>query len=197
MAAGAYSGTKFANVFHVKYAGTSPSAADLATFNGSFGSALGTNLCAGMNTGAAYTEITSTDLSSTTGAKAVSAISHAGLVTPYAGLSANVAVCVSWLVSNRYRGGHPRTYIVGQDSAAMVDVAHWSTTKVTNAQSQANAFLAAVNAITLGGAAVQLGYLQQFANKIWLTTPTFHPFTAAVVHNRIDSQRRRLGKEAY
>jgi len=116
-------------------------------------------------------------------------------------LPANTAFVLSWRLAQRYRGGHPRTYIAGCSQGMQNDAATWKSTVVADIQTKANTFLAAVNALTPSGfTSVTLGVLRQFANggsethpPTFLTPPVFHAFTSVIAKPGIATQRRRLG----
>jgi len=77
----------------------------------------------------------------------------------------------------------------------------WASTHVAELQTRANAFLAAINALTPSGfTSVTLGVLRQFADggsetvpPTYLTPPVFVPFTNVIAKPGIATQRRRLG----
>ena len=192
---GTYNGGKFANIFHVKYSGTTPTVADLTTFANSFATQLTSGPCVGMDSTATYTELILTDLTSVSSARAIVAISKAGTHVATAGMPTQVSFVVGWTIARRYRGGHPRTYIAAQDQGNMANGINWITAWVTTVQNAMNSFLSGVNAITLGGATVQLGCVEYSTGHVLLTTGIFEPFSAAVGRVRICTQRRRLGKE--
>lgn len=122
--------------------------------------------------------------------------------TQTSGLSiASISMVLSWRLSARYRGGHPRTYLAGLDVSQFQDNATYKSTSVSAVQSAANTFLAAIDAIvSTPFTSVTLGVLRQFANggseakpKVYLTPPVFKPYTSVVVKPGIATQRRRLG----
>lgn len=113
----------------------------------------------------------------------------------------NVAAVVSWRLSVRYRGGHPRSYLAGFADAARADEVSWNTTNITAWSSQVSNFLSDINALTpTGFSSVVLGVLRQFAGggsethpPTFLNPPVFRPFASAVFKPGIGTQRRRLG----
>lgn len=118
-------------------------------------------------------------------------------------LSANVALCVSWKTNAYYRGGKPRTYLCGLVQDRLGDQTSWSAQTIADFDAAALAFKNAVNNLGLAGSHnVTFGYLQLFANQgslqkppDYLDPPIFHVINSQVVHPRVDSQRRRLGRE--
>lgn len=107
----------------------------------------------------------------------------------------SVAAVISWTEAAHYRGGHPRSYIGGLKQTTAVNTFQWTGTFIAGLNAGATAFRAAVNAV--GGARPwQLGCVH-YHGKVLTTpgVPVFLPFTGNAVHPRIDTQRRRLGKE--
>lgn len=114
---------------------------------------------------------------------------------------ASVAWVISWRISPRYRGGHPRTYLAGIDRVELADQVSFVGSSVTALQASVNTFFNAINALTPAPfTSVTLGVLRQFANggsttkpPTFLTPPQFIPFTGGVVKPGVATQRRRLG----
>jgi hypothetical protein len=123
--------------------------------------------------------------------------------------SPQVAAAISWNTGEKYKGGKPRTYFPG------ISIAHaspqggnvWASAFIAALKAAAAAFLG--HLITLLGAQLagaEVGTLHRSKNGAWLTPgPTFVPYKTITgsnpvigdvqVHQRLDSQRRRLGKE--
>lgn len=118
--------------------------------------------------------------------------SHAGHSLP-----PNVAVCVSWRSTIVQRGGRPRTYIPGPPDAALTSLDNptllstYSGGLATAASNMVNDF----TALSIGGHFVNLGVPSYYSKCNLRPVPQFFSFGSAVVHDRLDSQRRRLGKE--
>lgn len=116
-------------------------------------------------------------------------------------LSAQVALIISWRLAVRYRGGHPRSYLAGWPTTALLAANNWQSGVVTATQTRVSTFLTNINGLTpTGFSSVTLGVLRQFANKgseakppNFLDPPQFRPFTSAVVKPGLATQRRRLG----
>jgi hypothetical protein len=117
---------------------------------------------------------------------------HAGTT-----MADQVASCLSWVIAAAYRGGKPRTYVPGVETGDLLDPAHLSAANVTARQAAGAAFLAAVNAHTVGGAALpqKLGTVSFFTLNAPRAVGIFRPYTNVKVHNRLDTMRRRLGRE--
>lgn len=199
---GAYYTSTWANVFHVHYAGSAPTATTLTTFVNSFVTTYVTNLGSLIASAVTITLAKATDLTSDTGIFVEVPQATAGTHTPAAALTSNVALVVSWAINKRYRGGHPRTYLTGQDGALTSNSRTWTAAFQTTAQTQGNAFLTAVNAMTAGSFGPytlgSVNYWVYGAHPPQLRgSGVFYPFQSATVHPRVDTQRRRLGKESF
>lgn len=112
-------------------------------------------------------------------------------------LAASTACAISWLAGVSWRGGRPRSYLCGFHQA---DLASGSTrlfaaSSIANIKADAQAFLAAANAISHGGATLTFGFLHRQQLGGWIEpNPIFYPIQDARVNTRVDSQRRRLGR---
>lgn len=110
-------------------------------------------------------------------------------------LPANCALVVSWPEALRYRGGHPRTYIGGLDAGQQINPRHVGVEYAGNIRGALAAIKADMRAIVAGGVAgVEFGALHRIKAKVNRNPPVFIPFGPPTANNRIDSQRRRLGK---
>lgn len=112
-------------------------------------------------------------------------------------LPANVAVGISWRQALSYRGGHPRTYLCGISQGQLDDVTRLGGVAQGNFQSAAEGFLSDVNALTPGASIgdVELGTVSFVNDGDWRLTPIFLSYLGASVDLRIDTQRRRLGRD--
>lgn len=123
-------------------------------------------------------------------------VGYAGAATPPS-LPPQCAVCASFAIAARYKGGHPRMYLPGVPSGALTSN-NWSQltssyaglvqTEVTNA-------LDWITSTTVEGSTLVPGTISYTRNKVPLTTPVFYAYGLVTVHERLDSQRRRSGKE--
>lgn len=112
-----------------------------------------------------------------------------------------VAVAVSWQIAPAYRGGKPRTYLPGIPVNAVLTTAssQLSTTYANGLASFAHNFLTTMNSTTVPGSGsshITMGAVSYYHGHAVRPTPIFNPFIGTHVHERIDSQRRRNGKEA-
>lgn len=113
-------------------------------------------------------------------------------------LPVNVAACISWKVQQRYRGGHPRTYLPPPAQADVLAANQFQAAYKASVVSAANSFNGDVNALTSGDLTdLHLGTVSFVLDRAWRSPPVFRDFTpgAAAFDARIDTQRRRLGRD--
>lgn len=188
-------GTQPWNVIqHLQYTGPAPTVADLQTVATSVNSAFNTNYASLMPVGVSVTGIDLADL--TNPAAAAASVSttvtgtRAGTIMP-----ASTCIVVSWIINVRYRGGHPRSYYPFGVAADTQSVRAWTTAFVTSVNNASTAYRTALNAISVSGTTYKMAVVSYVHNNAPRPTPV--PFTVQsnVTHARIDTQRRRLGKE--
>jgi len=119
-----------------------------------------------------------------------------GTVSEAAPGSASVAAVISWIANVYWRGGKPRTYVSGVPLASYDGTTQLKATFQSGLDTAAGSFLTAVNALTpTPFTSVTLSLMSFFSKKVGAVRPQAFPITGAKVGSRIDSQRRRLGKE--
>lgn len=110
----------------------------------------------------------------------------------------NVAAVVSWPISSAYRGGHPRSYIMGLDTGTLAGGTSTNQLAVSVAQSiaaDAAGFIGDMLVTAIGGSDTVVGTVSYVRNKTPRVTPVFFPYgIVPKVNTRLGSQRRRLGK---
>lgn len=113
-------------------------------------------------------------------------------------LPPNCASAISWQIPAHYRGGHPRTYLAGlpESDLSIPSGNTWSSAARSAFAAAWQSFLTSFNAGLVSGITEALGNIAYSRNNVPLTTPVFYPFSGGIAHARMDSQRRRLGKEA-
>ena len=108
----------------------------------------------------------------------------------------NVAIVASWLTDQYYRGGHARTYFDAPPEGDAADGVSWSPAAITAWENEAAALLAANNNITTTHIILTaMGTVNFARHNAWLSPAVWTPYFGVTVHPRIDTQRRRLGKE--
>jgi hypothetical protein len=148
-----------------------------------------------MSTNVQLQQVFVIDLSSNTSPSAEVQVNHIGTRVGTS-FTAQVACVSSWTIARRYRGGHPRNYWPAGVTADSVDHRQWEGTARAAFQAAFEAFRVAINGLTVGTASVVMSSVSYRTAHALRPTPVVSPISAAVVHPRIDTQRRRLGKEA-
>lgn len=111
-------------------------------------------------------------------------------------MPANCAVAVSWKVAIGYRGGHPRSYLAGLDLNDVPSLAAISPALASTLAAGGNTFLNSINGHSQGPlTSLTVGTISFVRQKQWRTPPVFVAYTTATCDTRIDSQRRRLGRD--
>lgn len=193
---GTYGGAKWANVFFVRYAPGPAAQADLNGLATGLRTAWNTNIKPLMVAAAQLTQTTCTDLVSNTGLTGVDNTAVVGTNVTTAPMPANVALVVSFKIARRYRGGHPRMYLTGQATGNTASNTNWTGTYAATVATNMEAWRVAVNALTFPSMSViQLVNLSYYTGHILRPVPTFDTINAVSVHTRVDTQRRRVGKE--
>jgi hypothetical protein len=182
------------NIFHLQYSGQPPNSAALQTLAGSIATAWIANLGPLAPTVCTLTGATLTDLTSPTSASTAVTLNSVGTRagTPF---SAQVAVVGSWAVNLRRRGGHWRNYWTFGVVADLLNQTQWTPAFAAACQSGLAGFRTALNAMNVGGSPVTLVGVSWFDAHALRPTPLVLPIQGVSVHPRVDTQRRRLGKE--
>lgn len=180
---------------HAQYAGGTPSNADCATYANGFRAAFATRYTTLLPSTVQYTTFEVIDLATLTGAIGSNTTAITGTAASSATVPNSACQVVSWKIALRYRGGHPRTYFPYSSSTALINGVQLPAATVTALQTASNSFITDLNAITSGTLIFSFAAVSYWQHK--LMRPVGVPFliTAAQVHNRVDTQRRRLGKE--
>ena len=177
------------------------------TFLTAIATSWGANIGPLCNTDVELTSLTFTDLTASDRVQYT-----ATLVTPQDGsragaaLPVSVAMVMSLRVSNRYRGGHGRIYVPAGVQADVVAGRQWSGAFNTAANTGVAAFRTTMEGLTIGSILMNLIVLSYFSGShktpenphpapVPRPTPLAMDVTSARVRTRVDTQRRRLGKE--
>jgi hypothetical protein len=112
------------------------------------------------------------------------------------GFPPQVALVLSWKIAESYRGGKPRWYMPGVPASAVSggDSAI-NPTFAGNWDSAATTFMNDLNSHPVSGTPITLGTVSHYTGHTIRPTPLFRAFFDVKVHERLDSQRRRSGKE--
>jgi hypothetical protein len=115
-----------------------------------------------------------------------------------ASIAPQCAIVITWKAAINWRGGRPRTYLpfVPNNALPSASGSKLQSTFTSALATAAQNFLVDVNGITLSGSIYQLGVPSYYTKGNFRPAPVFYAFQSAVVHDRLDSQRRRSGKES-
>lgn len=185
----------WANVLHLQYTGAAPTVADLQSVGAAVSTAWQTNFTPLQHTSTGLSSIDLADLTNPAAAAATVTASIPGTRTGAA--NANSVTCVvSWKINIRYRGGHPRTYLaIGANADIQAGGRLWATAFVTSVNNAANGFRTALNAIAVSGTTYKMCAVSLVFNNAPRTQGVPYTIQSNAVHGRVDTQRRRLGKE--
>lgn len=135
------------------------------------------------------------DLTSNQGAVGVDNTNVSGALTGTA-CPAQVAQVLSWRESFHYRGGHPRNYLPPPTMTQVSATPNtWASTHVTALENAGNGFLTTLAALSYGSNQIGLVAVHRTSNHATLAIPIVNRITACTVDSRIDTQRRRLGRD--
>ena len=184
------------NGFYLQFTGTGPSQADMTALATAMNGIWNTRFAPLAVTNVSMTNLDVQDLSSDMGLIGVSSTVRAGTRTASTPLPASVAMVVSWKISRHYRGGHPRTYLTGFNGVDVQNGNTWVSGQITAVQAGMNSFITDVNALTYPTMPlIALASVSYWSNKVQRPTGVPTLISGAQVHSRVDTQRRRLGKE--
>lgn len=187
--------TIFQHVQYVQYSIVPPLSADLSSFSASVATLWNSFMAPLMNTTVRLNLVETQDISSPTGAFGSSNIVQSGTRagTP---MPVQVAAVATWHVNYHWRGGHPRTYWPAGVQTDVVNGKTWATPFQTAMSSALASYISGMNAITVGGSPVGIfSAVRYFSNNALMGVPLVLPITASSFHTRVDTQRRRLGRE--
>ena len=192
---GTIAGSPFANIFHWLMDTTSGiTNAQATTIANSVYSHYATMISGLMGTDIIATACFATDLTSSSGGVGSAAGSSAGGNLP-GGIPASTSVLVKHIISRRYRGGHPRTYLPPMSHVSLLDEKNWSGSSTANMQSAWDTFVSGVLGTSVSGntidAHVNVSYHSGHALR---PTPVIDNISGSVVEQPYATQRRRLGR---
>ena len=193
---GAADGVSIVNIFHVKgtAAGGAFTQGELDNLTNAFASSFKTRFQSMFANAYAFQNVVATDLSTTFGVVSTATMTGNGS----AGVTSapnNVCIGLSWKIARHYRGGHPRTYIGPIATAQVGTGTTILAAAVTNAKAAGAGLISDVVAIAGSGAPAQLVAVHRISAGAILKPPLVDTITAVGVDSRIDSQRKRLGKD--
>lgn len=192
---GIAAGQNIDNIFHCSYGGGPPGPADCDSLAQQVGNQWISWILPHMSNQYVLSSCDCEDLTSSTAAVGSHTLTGTGGVSgTFAAL--NVCAVISWPISRRYRGGHPRTYISPIAASAVNTPNQLNPSFATALATDANSFVLGVNASTSGTTTLsQTGAVSYYLNKAERVAGFFEAFVLPpTVDLRPGSQRRRLGK---
>lgn len=193
---GTHLGGPFNNLFYIHYAGAPPDQAALTALATQISSDYSLAFGPVLHTQTIVQRTDIWDLSANTGALGTDTTTHPGTQAGTTYQAASMSVCVSWLVQMRWRGGHFRTYLPGKFVTDLTSGRILTQTYHDAVLTAARGFRTAVNGRSLGGSTIQLAAVR-YHHDAGQAYPAGYPLVIndASIRQRIDTQRRRLGKE--
>lgn len=193
----------WANVLHFVYSGGPPSVADCNSIASTVFGAWQAHILPLQGTWVTLTQVNVTDLTSPTSSVGEFSGSSAG-TSSAAQIPGNSALLISKPISVRYRGGHPRSYLLAGGEANLNDDGDWNSAFVTAGNT---GYHALINAILGGGPYGSTGLTTEcavsYVDKNLNPTPPYRrtdpvtyaiPVGSTVAQAKIATQRRRIRK---
>lgn len=193
-------GTPWANIFYgIKSPAAAYTSGELNQVATQASSLYGSNMQAPKTTADIFEQVVVTDLSNSFGLSNTvnSAVHGTNASGP---LPSSNAWCISWQISQRYRGGKPRTYLSGPSigDMAVASANQFGNSSVTAVEAAADAFRIGINAIVPGiGESLAMTAVHKLRNHLVLTPPQLDFIIGDRVDKRVCGQSRRLGKALF
>lgn len=192
----------WANILHLAFTGASPTTAFLTALANVIANEWNVHMAPECPANITQTGVDLYDLTSPTSASVGEAYSNGGSRGDDE-IPANVAYLVDYPIPRRYRGGHPRQYLLVGGNADFLDAAHWSTAFTSEVINHWAAFLEAFIPYTSGGTnitnLVNVSYISKEENPV----PPYRraeplvdviTITTMIGNQQMASQRRRIGR---
>jgi hypothetical protein len=141
----------WANILHFGYTGSQPGSVALGQMANTIGNNWDTHMGPECPSQVQLQEVQVTDLTS-------ASAGQGSFITTIAGkrgddsIPANAAVLISYAVSTRYRGGHPRQYLLAGGNADLQGATEWSTLFRAEVEAHWTAFLNSIIGVSAGPA---------------------------------------------
>lgn len=190
------------NVLHFSYSGAAPSVSVANTIAGQISSEWNTHMAPECPATTVMNLVQVIDLTSATSASGADFTVHPGTRGDDE-IPANAAMLAIYPLARRYRGGHPRSYLLVGGNADFLDAAHWSTLFTAEVQSHWAAFLDAIVGYSTGGTTltnlVNVSYYSKEVNPVppyRRPVPLVDVLDVATMYTeqQMASQRRRIGR---
>lgn len=192
----------WANILHFQYSGAAPSPSVCNTIATHVQTTWAAHMSAEQVNNVFQNVVEVIDLTSSTAGSGADFTGNAGTRGDDE-IPANVAFLVTYPVLRRYRGGHPRTYLMVGGNADFLDAAHWSSAFTTEVGNHWAAFLDAIIGFSTSGTTItNMVNVSYYSGKdltgkpILRPVPLVDPLTVANMqaNQQMASQRRRIGR---
>jgi hypothetical protein len=193
--AGVNGATPWVSLDYVEYSGGPPTGADLNTLAQSLGAGWGTTLAPLFGSQVKLNSVILTDIDSNTGNAGADGSVHSGTRAGTAPVPVSISLVFSYSIPLRFRGGHVRKYWPGPMQPDITGGNLWEATFLALARSAAANWHALYANGRLNNVPVVHVGVSYFSGHVARPVPLVLPISGAQVHPRVDSQRRRLGKE--
>jgi len=199
-ALGAYQGQPWVAQFYWHYNASVLDDTGMTNLLNGFQSATNTNLAPAANNSVTITSWSGWDLSTRLGVVGTIAGTFVGSRAGTA-MTVQDAVVSSWTVSYRWRGGHFRTYWPFGVQPDFPDGRLMTTAAQLAIRNALTSWMTQVNGITVNGQGGHLTGVRYVHTPVKGQPPVYFdppldlPVVNVAVHRRLDTQRRRLGKE--
>lgn len=193
----------WANILHFQYSGSAPSDTTCNTIAGEISSLWASHMSAEQPSPVVQNVVEVIDLTSATAGTGANETSNAGTRGDDE-IPANAAYLVNYPIGRRYRGGHPRSYLIVGGNADFLDAAHWSTAFTAEVMTHWSAFLGGIVGYSSGGCTissmVNVSYYSKEINPTppyLRTTPLVDTINLSTMYGsqQMASQRRRIGRK--
>lgn len=207
------SGQKFGSRFFLRYTGDAPSGANCITLAGDVATAWGAEFASQVASAYMLKRVDVLDIATDSGLSGQWTGSTAGGQTTTPAAPISTAINIEFGLARRYRGGKPRMYLPPPSAVNMLDTAHWNAAVISSVNTNAAAFFATLEGLTVGGMGtlshVSLSYYESFTNPPIETgrrersRPTYRAtakvdnVTGYFTKTVIGSQRRRRTSTTY
>jgi hypothetical protein len=191
---GVIQGTQIANVFHVRNITFQPwTQTEINAITTGVSLAYAAQFAPLGTTTFTYTGADGVDLTNDVGVTANVPASTPGIRSA-TGVSNATSCCITWKTAAHFRGGHARTYLPPPATSDITLGNTWTGAYSTAVQTAASAFITAVNGIT-SSIVPSLSLVRRIRNGAPINPPETYVITGALVDSRVDTMRRRLGKD--
>ncbi len=155
--------------FYLGYSGSAPSAANCVTLATDIKAAWATNMASLVSFLWGLTEVDVLDIATDSGASGTWTGNEAGTIDDTL-IPSSAAGNVEFQIARRYRGGKPRMFVPSACGPQLADAGHWTDDYVTALTTGVTAFMAEIEALTIGAMGVlthvNLSYYKGFTNII-------------------------------